>query len=181
MSLSSQYKIGVHYFIVLEKLWAHLCDNELHKTCECFVVLDGHCELIIELVQNLRCWLRVIRQSRHTSADLIEWISFFRLQWTISVALQTYCRIKYSLWLRNRRAHGTEQVVSSILGSAEYKSHSVCIEPTITRVPSVFSEYVWLDRYRIIRKEMVDYQILILKSYQDAVSVIWVSEIWIQL
>ena len=56
--------------------------------------------------------------------------------------------------LGNRRALGTEQVVSSIPGSVGYTSYPMFIEPTITYVPSEFSGYIWLDT-KIVFKNMI--------------------------
>ena len=47
------------------------------------------------------------------------------------------------LW--NRRALGTEQVVSLIPGSVEYISYPMFIEPTISRVSSGFSGFTSSD------------------------------------
>ena len=50
-------------------------------------------------------------------------------------------------------ALGTEQVVSSIPGSVGYISYPMFIEPTITWVPSGFSEYVWLDTKIVLKRK----------------------------
>ena len=51
-----------------------------------------------------------------------------------------------ALW--NRHALGTEQVVSSSPGSVGYY-YPMFIQPTITRVPSGFSGYIWLDANKL--------------------------------
>ena len=46
----------------------------------------------------------------------------------------------------------TELVVSSIPGSVRYISYPMFIEPRITRVPSGFSGYIWLDIKIVLKK-----------------------------
>ena len=54
---------------------------------------------------------------------------------------------------------GTEQVVSSIPGSVGY-IYPMFIEPTITRVPSGFSGYIWLDTKIVFKKKEPSLQLL---------------------
>ena len=42
--------------------------------------------------------------------------------------------------------------MSSIPGSVGYISYPMFIEPTITRVPLGFSEYIWLDTKIMLKK-----------------------------
>ena len=43
--------------------------------------------------------------------------------------------------------------MSSIPGSVGYISYPMFIEPTIARVPSGFSGYIWLDTKIVLKKE----------------------------
>ena len=47
---------------------------------------------------------------------------------------------------------GMEQIASSSPGSVGWCTYPVFIEPTITRVPSGFSGYIWLDTKIVLKK-----------------------------
>ena len=56
---------------------------------------------------------------------------------------------------RTRRALGNEQSRSSIPGSVGYISYPMFIEPMITRVPSGFSGYIWLDKKNCVIRKII--------------------------
>ena len=45
--------------------------------------------------------------------------------------------------------------MSSISGSVRYISYPMFIEPTITRVPSGFSGYIWLNTKIVFKKKKI--------------------------